>query len=63
MGKDLGGLGVMAPCSSKEVKVPAKPGNREFSKILFHLTVSLLEQSVLTEVELMGCLQELGSVS
>lgn len=63
MGKDLGGLGIMAPCSSNEVKVPAKPGNREFSKILFHLTVSLPEQPVLTEVELMGCLQELGSVS
>lgn len=59
----MGGLGVMAPCSSKEVKVPAKSGNREFSKILFHLTVSLPEQPVLTEVELMGCLQELGSIS
>lgn len=52
--KDLGGVGVMVPCSSKGVKVPAKTGNREFSEILFHFTVSLPEQLVLIEVELKG---------
>lgn len=52
--KDLGGVGVTVPCSSKGVKVPAKTGNREFSEILFYFTVSLLEQSVLTEDELRG---------
>lgn len=54
VGKDLGVVGVMAPCSSKGVKVPAKMRNREFSEILFHFTVSLPEQPVLTEVELRG---------